>query len=555
MCTGSGAESRGGVISSDDWISKADDDQQNPLLVQGVPNNAAAGSAAAAAAESAAAMRARGGQAKLFVDGLLRRLPINGQLATLPLQEVGEEVVSLGRIACPIILTTLLIHSRSIVSTLFLSHLGDVELAGGSLALGFYNITGVSVMKGLSAGMDPICGQAFGAKRWAVLSQTYQKMLCLLLLASTLLICLLWLNLEPIFLRFGQDPDIVKFAKVYIIYCIPELIGQAVLHPMRSFLRTQGLTTPPTIAAIIAAIFHAPINYLLVIQLNLGAKGVALSLAFSTMNMNIGLLIYVAMSSTSIKPWRGLTFVSMFQGWWPLLSLALPSVISVCLEWWWYEIMLFLCGLLADPKASVSATGILIQTTGLLYVFPFSLSCGLNTRVSHALGAGQPTRAQWTSVIGISLAFGYAILACVFTNFLGEAWGKLYTQDPDVVKLISIGLPIVGLCELGNAPQTAACGVLSGTARPKEGARINLFAFYLVGFPVAILLTFQLKMGYRGLWLGLFSAQVACVSMMLYTLLKTDWKHQAKRAEELTAAVGERDDLEDGLINDSNDER
>ncbi|CAN1277162.1 Protein DETOXIFICATION 53, partial [Linum perenne] len=275
-------------------------------------------------------------------------------------------------IACPIILTTLLIHSRSIVSTLFLSHLGDIELAGGSLALGFYNITGVSIMKGLSVGMDPICGQAFGAKRWAVLSQTFQKMLCLLLFASTLLICLLWLNLEPIFLR-------------------------------------------------------------------------------------------------------------------------------------------------------------------------------------HSLGAGQPTRAQWTAIIGITLAFGYAVIACVFTALLRSDWGKLYTSDPEVIEMISIGLPIVGLCELGNAPQTAACGVLTGTARPKEGARINLFAFYLVGFPVAILLTFQFKMGYRGLWLGLFSAQIACVSMMLYTILRTDWKHQAKRAEELTAAVGERDDIEDGLLPSNSD--
>ncbi|CAN1771929.1 Protein DETOXIFICATION 53, partial [Linum perenne] len=275
-------------------------------------------------------------------------------------------------IACPIILTTLLIHSRSIVSTLFLSHLGDIELAGGSLALGFYNITGVSIMKGLSVGMDPICGQAFGAKRWAVLSQTFQKMLCLLLFASTLLICLLWLNLEPIFLR-------------------------------------------------------------------------------------------------------------------------------------------------------------------------------------HSLGAGQPTRAQWTAIIGITLAFGYAVIACVFTTLLRSDWGKLYTSDPEVIEMISIGLPIVGLCELGNAPQTAACGVLTGTARPKEGARINLFAFYLVGFPVAILLTFQFKMGYQGLWLGLFSAQIACVSMMLYTILRTDWKHQAKRAEELTAAVGERDDIEDGLLPSNSD--
>ncbi|KAJ6742367.1 MULTIDRUG RESISTANCE PROTEIN [Salix viminalis] len=87
---------------------------------------------------------------------------------------------------------------------LYLGYLGKNELAGGSLALGFANITGLSVLKGLAMGMDPICGQAFGAK------------------------------------RDGQDADISHVAKVYLTFSIPELIGQAVLHPMRSFLRTQG---------------------------------------------------------------------------------------------------------------------------------------------------------------------------------------------------------------------------------------------------------------------------------------------------------------------------
>ncbi|KAJ6369268.1 hypothetical protein OIU78_001599 [Salix suchowensis] len=380
--------------------------------------------------------------------------------------QVGEEVVSLAKIACPIIMTTLLIFSRSIISMLFLGHLGKNELAGGSLALGFANITGLSVMKGLAMGMDPICGQAFGAKRWSVLAQTYQKTLCLLILVC-IPISLLWLNVEPIFIRLGQDPDITRVAKIYLSSCIPELVGQAVLHPMRSFLRTQGLTAPLTVAAVGALILHTPDQLL-------------------------------SVSKKPLKPWHGVTALSIFHSWWPLLSLALPSVISVCLEWWWYEIMLFLCGLLRNPKASVAATGILIQTAGIIYSFPFSLSIGVSTRVGHALGAGQPSRAQWTTIIGICLAFTFGVSASVITAALRSSWGKLYTDEPQILDLISTGLPLLGLCELANSPQTAACGVLTGTARPKDGARINLYSFYLVGLPAAILLTFKCKIGFSG---------------------------------------------------------
>uniref|UniRef100_A0A6N2KZM3 Protein DETOXIFICATION n=1 Tax=Salix viminalis TaxID=40686 RepID=A0A6N2KZM3_SALVM len=454
--------------------------------------------------------------------------------------QVGEEALSLAKVAFPIIMTTLLIFSRSIISMLYLGYLGKNELAGGSLALGFANITGLSVLKGLAMGMDPICGQAFGAKRWSVLGQTYQKTLCLLVLVS-IPISFLWLNVEPIFIRLGQDADISHVAKVYLTFSIPELIGQAVLHPMRSFLRTQGLTAPLTIAAVGALILHTPINYFLVIYLKMGVKGVGLALACNTLNLNLGLLIYVTVSKTPLKPWHGASALSIFHGWGPLLSLALPSVISVCLEWWWYEIMLFLCGLLRNPKASVAATGILIQTAGIIYSFPFSLSIGVSTRVGHALGAGQPSRARWTTVIGICLAFTFGLSASVITAAMKSVWGKLYTDEPQILELISTGLPLLGLCELANSPQTAACGVLTGTARPKEGARINLCSFYFVGLPVAILLTFKCKIGFPGLWFGLLAAQISCLCMMLYTVTRTDWKYQAIRAEELTAAVGDND--------------
>ncbi|XP_018812031.1 protein DETOXIFICATION 53-like isoform X2 [Juglans regia] len=463
---------------------------------------------------------------------------------------MGEEVQALGKIAGPIVMTTLLIYSRSVISMLFLGRLGKTELAGGALAIAFGNITGNSILKGLSTGMEPICCQAYGAKRYSVLSQMFQKTLCLLLLVS-IPISVLWLFVDPIFQWLGQDPDITKVAKVYMIFSIPELLAQAHLYPLRIFLRTQGLTSPLTIAATFSAVLHLPINYFLATYMKLGVKGIALSIAFNTVNLNLGLIIYLIVSEKPLKPWHGATFISVFQGWGPLLSLALPSLISVCLEWWWYEIMLFLCGLLSNPQASLAAMGILIQTTGLLYVVPISLSGGLTTRVGHALGAGQPSRAQWTAIIGLSVAFAFGLSALTFMTVVRSVWGKLFTDESQTLDLVSAALPVLGLCELGNSPQTAACGVLTGTARPKLGARINLFAFYLIGLPVAILITFVYNVGFLGLWFGLLSAQFSCLFMMGYALIHTDWRYQIKRAEELTLAVEERpdrDDLESDLL-------
>ncbi|CAA2974685.1 DETOXIFICATION 53 [Olea europaea subsp. europaea] len=459
----------------------------------------------------------------------------------VPANQVVEELFQLGKIACPMALTTMLYYSKTIISMLFLGHMEKPELAGGSLAVGFANITGYSVMKGLCTGMDPICCQAFGARRWSILSQTYIKTVLLLLLAS-IPVAVLWLNGELVFQRLGQDRVISKIAKNYLIFNLPELLAHAFLVPLRTFLRTQGLNSPNTMVATCVSILHLPITYFLVTYMNLRVKGLAMASVIYSINNNMGLFIYLFFSKVAIKPWAGATLGSIFRGWGPLLGLALPSVVQVCLEWWWYEIILFLSGLLNNPESCVAAMGVLIQTTGTIYVLSFAISLSISQRVGHALGAGEHARAQLATIIGIFLGLCYGISAFGLSIALKNSWGKLYTSDPQVLALISAALPILGLAEIGNAPQTAACGALTGSARPKIGIRINLAAFYLVGLPSSALFAFKLKIGFQGLWLGLVAAQVSCLIMMLFTLAQTDWKHQAKRAEELTMVAEEKDE-------------
>jgi len=217
-----------------------------------------------------------------------------------------------------------------------------------------------------------------------------------------------------------------------------------------------------------------------------------------------------------------------------LLALAIPTCISVCLEWWWYEFMILLCGLLVNPKATIASMGILIQTTSLVYVFPSALSLGVSTRIGNELGANRPEKARISMIVSLVCAVGLGLAAMLFTTLMRHQWGKFFTTDAEILNLTAIALPVAGLCELGNCPQTTGCGVLRGSARPTIGANINLGSFYLVGMPVAIFLGFVVKIGFAGLWLGLLAAQASCALLMLYVLSNTDWTVQVERARQLT---------------------
>ncbi|KAG8384391.1 hypothetical protein BUALT_Bualt04G0113200 [Buddleja alternifolia] len=446
------------------------------------------------------------------------------------------EIKMLYAIALPMIITGLLIYGKSLISMLFLGYLGKDALAGGSLAIGIANITGYSVISGLAMGMEAISSQAFGAKQWPLMCQTLKRTVIILLFAC-IPVSISWLNIQPLLVIFNQDPQISAVASTYLTFCLPDLVFQALINPLKIYLRSQNVTLPLMCAAGFALVLHAPINYFLVEFLKLGVRGIAVAVTVTDFIFLVTLIVYLCFSSgTNVqKSWLcNWGIIQCFDHEWrSILNLSLPSCISVCLEWWWYELMILLSGILPNAAVSVATMGILIQATSLVYIFPSALSLAASTRVGNELGANQPSKAKTSSYVALFCAVLTSFIATCLMALFGGAWGRAFTEDEAIVALAAAVMPVVGLCELGNCPQTAGCGVLRGSARPSLGVHINLGSFYGVGLPLAVFMGFGLKMGLLGLWLGLFGAQIVCAVLMVWVLRRTDWVGQAKRAREL----------------------
>lgn len=213
-----------------------------------------------------------------FFDVSTKKQPPPHQQQLFSCSEIVTEAKSLFSLAFPIALTALIIYSRSIISMFFLGRLGDVELAAGSLAIAFANITGYSVLSGLALGMEPLCSQAFGAHRPKLLSLTLHRAV-IFLVVSSLPISLLWVKMAKILLFLRQDPSITEMAQTYLIFSLPDLVTNSFINPIRIYLRAQGITVPLTLASLGGALCHVPINFLLVSYFEYGVAGVAASAA------------------------------------------------------------------------------------------------------------------------------------------------------------------------------------------------------------------------------------------------------------------------------------
>ncbi|KAL6193732.1 hypothetical protein ACLB2K_034816 [Fragaria x ananassa] len=506
---------------------------------------------------------------------------------TMP--EVVEELHRMTDIGFPIAAMSLVGYLKNMALVVCMGRLGSLELAGGALAIGFTNITGYSVLSGLAMGMEPLCSQAFGSHNFSMAFLTLQRTILLLLVAS-LPISLLWVNLEPLMLILHQNPDITRIAGLYCRFAIPDLIANSLLHPLRIFLRSQSITWPLMWCTLLATILHLPLTFFLTFTLSLGVKGIAISTFLSnfiTLFFLLGYILYTYTTKARLSFWlmdesepttnseRALYYETRNKPELisssttksepapilsPLLSkplvplslkspllrdelgmlirLSIQSCLAVCLEWWWYEFMTILAGYLDKPHIALATSAIVIQTTSLMYTLPAALSASVSTRVGNELGAGRPEKARLAAVMAVGMALVISFSGLSLTTRGRETWARIFTTDNEVLQLTVAVLPIIGLCELANCPQTTSCGILRGSARPGIGAWINFFSFYVVGAPVAIVMGFVWRLGFKGLCYGLLSAQITCVVSILTVVHKTDWEKEWRKAKDSVGITG-----------------
>ncbi|PWA86176.1 Multi antimicrobial extrusion protein [Artemisia annua] len=197
-----------------------------------------------------------------------------------------HETKALFKLASPIALTALIFYTRSIISMLFLGHIGDIELATGSLAIAFANITAYSVLAGLALGLEPLCSQVFGANQGRLISLTLHRTVIFLLVVS-IPITFLWINSSHILNYFHQDPNITHLARTYLLFSLPDLVSNSFIHPTHIYLRAQGITYPLAFASLVGTVVQLPLNYGLVSHFGLGLVGVARS-------SNMMVVVYIA---------------------------------------------------------------------------------------------------------------------------------------------------------------------------------------------------------------------------------------------------------------------
>ncbi|XAR67978.1 hypothetical protein NMG60_11002944 [Bertholletia excelsa] len=444
--------------------------------------------------------------------------------------KITAELAKQLKLAAPLVMVSFLQYSLQLISVMFIGHLGELSLSSASMATSFAGVTGFSFMLGMGSALETFCGQAYGAKQYYMLGIHLQRAM-LVLIVIGIPIALLWAFTGHIFKICRQDPKISALAGQYARWLIPSIFPYGLLQCQLRFLQAQNNVKALVVTTFLASLAHVVVCWGLISRAGLGSEGAGLSIALSYWFNVLMLALYIKLSPTCQKTWTGFSkegLMDLFT----FLSLALPSALMVCLEFWSYELLVLMSGLFPHPQLETSMMSISLSTSALVFRIPYGLGSVISTRVSNELGAGRPKAAKLAVQVVVFLALTQGLLFSLTLFAARQVWGYLFTNEQEVVEYIASIMPVLVISNFMDGIQ----GVLSGTARgcgwQKIGAYVNLGAYYLVGLPCAIILAFIFHLGGQGLWMGIIGGSTLQGLLLLAITMRTDWEKQARLARE-----------------------
>ena len=476
-------------------------------------------------------------------------LPYGGQDDPKNISKKWEEAVSagmihttwqreakvIGKYAAPLMATFLLQYSLTVASIFTVGHIGVAELGAVSLASMSANITGYALYQGLATSLDTLCAQAYGSGRKKLVGLQMQRMI-FFLWAITIPIAVVWLCADKILEVLVPEKEIAALAGLYLKVVLLGAPGYATFEAGKRFCQAQGLFSASLYVLVFCAPFNAFMNWLFVWKFDWGFVGAPIAVAVTDNLLPLGLFIYVRfISKNGMSCWNGFT-KKAWRNWGPMVKLALPGLVMIEAEVLAFEILTFAASYFG--QTALAAQSVLATLTSITFQIPFPLSIAGSTRVANLIGATLADAAKVSTKVTFSAGVVVGILNVVLLSALKDYIPRLFTNDEDVISLVSQILPLCAAFQLFDALAACCNGILRGLGRQEFGGYVQLFCYYVFAMPISFGTAFGLGWGLWGLWTGVALA-LGLVALIEFVYLgRTDWQRSVDEARSRNQAEG-----------------
>jgi MATE family multidrug resistance protein len=435
-----------------------------------------------------------------------------------------EDVSPLLKLAFPLALTGIIQTSSYFFETVFLAHLNEEALAAGSLVSWFAG-TFTVIIYGLLSSVNILVARAHGANDQQTITRVAQDGLKLAFFVAIPMVILL-MNMAPLFLLFGQKPQIVALATPYLhalsLGILPTFIEIACLEFMLGLGRTRVM--------MLMTFLSAPLTILLSVALIFGKWGMpALGIAGAGYGMSIThwiTAIFLLTYLLSHKQYRAylLPKIKITRPAYvvELIKIGFPMGLMYCLEVAFFLSMSLMMG--AYDSQLLAANQVTLQYMGALMSVIFSIAQAITIRMGHLMGQRKFLLAKRAAFVGCGISGAFisifSLLYLLFPFFFIAIDFDLH--NPKNLQIITYAQQLLMVCalfQLFEALRISLFGVLRSLKDTRFSLLTSIVSFWGIALPLGYWLLNTCEY-ITGLWISMTVGAIVGMCMLYWRFLK-----------------------------------
>jgi MATE family multidrug resistance protein len=428
----------------------------------------------------------------------------------------GRETRALLGIAWPLIVNNLSVAGMQFTDAVMAGQLGAESLAAVAVG-GSVWFMGFALVLGVLMAISPIASRHHGAGDEALIGRYTRQGLYLGVFLAVPIILFAWFLAAPTLAAIGIDLAFRDMTVGYVQMISLGAPGMFIFLALRFTTEGIGYTRPIMYTSIFALVCNVFLNWVLMYG-NLGAPamgavGCGLASGISMWIIAIVLTAYMVSS----KVYEPLGLFSRLSPMRPtalkeIIFLGVPIAITITAEAGLFNAVSILMGTLGPDITA--AHQIAINFASTMFMVPLALNSAITVRVGYALGRGDFEYARFAGGFGVFVCALFMACSATFLLLFRDAVVSLYTQDV-AVKGIAISLLLMAaVFQVADGIQIGAAGALRGYKDTRMPMAINIFAYWVIAFPLAYMAAVTYKLPPNYIWGG-FVAGLTVAAVML----------------------------------------
>ena len=368
------------------------------------------------------------------------------------------------------------------------------------------------------------------------------------------LIVLLHFGTEPLLIALGEPAESIPVATAYVTAASWGLPFVAIYHSLNKGLQASGVVLPVLLISVVTKGVCLCAVYVALYHLAMNLVSVAWILSATMAGQAFAVYAYMRATGLAAQWWgpsstsaalssgAGLLADAVTFSWaglWEYSVLAFPACVAICLEFWLFDLLGALAGLLPDPSTELAVHYLLFTATLASYMVFSGLSVSVSVLVGQKLGcAGQSENAKRSAIVGTSACLCVSACLMLLISLFHNTLARALTSQPILLDRFAECVPVLVAYQAVDGLNTCSTQLLRTLGVQSYGVVLHFTTYYVLGISSSVFLAFHCGLGVMGLWIGLcfgvgLNASVATIWLWRYA----DWDQQSTDAQNRAAAM------------------